>query len=222
MRRIARLITSISLMLAAIAAVLIASGSGVARSWSPVAYQGAPGTSTTVSNAPSFPYGSCVPVRITVTSDAGVPEGTVEFAVDGVVYDRRVVPRSGRVTEMIGCCGSRFSKPLPAGTHHFTATFIPKGNWAPSHGTGQVVIVPVKGGKAPVCGGTSTHGLPSGVDAGLDSTGTTSGSNDQLLRAGVSGSAVVAASLVVALYRRRGQINLRRRPTSRTHPEAGQ
>ncbi|WP_164512520.1 Ig-like domain-containing protein [Nocardioides baekrokdamisoli] len=203
MQKFARLVglTNLAAVLAA-AFLLATSGAPSVGGLTQAAYQGPASTAASISNAPSFKYGSCVPVRVAITSDAGTPTGTVKFSIDGVVVDTRALPSSGTFTEMVGCCGSRLSAPLSVGTHHFAVDFIPSGNWAPSHSTGQVVIL-ANNGVHPVCGGTPTSGLPHGVDAGLSTFGTIAGVDVNTLRMIVSGIAVTLAMGVVAVYRRR-------------------
>lgn len=205
-QKFARIAGFARLIAVAVAAFLIAtSGSSAVGGLASVAYQTPVATTASISNAPNFPFGSCVPVRVTIASDAGTPHGTVQFSVDGVVVDTRAVPSSGSFTEMIGCCGSRISTPLSVGTHHFAVTFIPNGNWAPSHATGQVVILPASNGStaAPVCGGTPTPGVH-GVDAGLSTFGGhAGGTSPDVIGIAVSGMALALAAGVIAAYRRR-------------------
>lgn len=203
--RFSRLVTRTLSVAALIAAVLgvAAQGSGGRPEFASAAYQSAATTVTTISNMPTAPYGTCVPVAVSVASDAGTPKGTIEFAIDGVVVDRQAVPTSGVLVEMLGCCGSRLGAALAVGTHQFTATFVPSGNWAASGATGQVVIQQGSG-STPICGGTSAVGLPHGVNAGMAGLGDPDAlSPDELRRAGVTGLAVGAAITVVIGYRRR-------------------
>jgi hypothetical protein len=196
-----RAVTVVALLVAALSAGTHAPGgpSGLTS----VAYQSAAVTVTTISNMPTAPYGTCVPVAISVGSDAGTPQGTIAFAIDGVVVDRQAVPSNGVLVEMVGCCNSRLGAALAVGTHQFTATFVPSGNWAASEATGQVVIQK-SSGAAPACGGVSSVGLPHGVNAGLASLGDPDAlSSDELLRAAVTGLALGAAITVVIGYRRR-------------------
>ena len=195
-------LSTVALLVAAVLSAVIHAPGGP-PGLSSVAYQSAAATVTTISNVPTAPYGTCVPVAISVASDAGTPQGTIEFAIDGVVVDRQAVPSNGVLVERVGCCGSRLGAALAVSTHHFTATFVPSGTWAPSKATGQIVIEP-SSGSAPVCGGTTSTSLPHGVDAGLASFGDPDGlSTGDLLRAGVTGLAVGAAIVAVIGYRRR-------------------
>ena len=206
MQRFSRLLSRAIAMVALLITAVLSAGvhaPGGPSGLTSVAYQSAAVTVTTISNMPSAPYGTCVPVAISVASDAGTPQGTIEFAIDGVVVDRQAVPSNGVLVEMVGCCGSRLGAALAVGTHHFTATFVPSGNWAASTATGQVVIQ--KGsGAAAVCGGVTSVGLPHGVNAGLASLGDPDAlSSDELLRAAVTGLALGAAIAVTIGYRRR-------------------
>lgn len=200
LQKFARLV-GLTNLAALVGALVLATVGAPAAGLATAAYQSPIVTSASISNAPSLPYGSCVPVRVSITSDAGTPQGTVRFSIDGVVVDTRALPSSGTFTEMVGCCSSRLSAPLSVGTHHFAVDFIPSGNWAPSHATGQIVILPSTNGSHPVCGGTPTSGLPHGVDAGLSTFGAGAGTLET--RIAVSGIAITLALATVVAYRRR-------------------
>lgn len=170
-------------------------GGATAQGTMPTAYQAAVSTTVTISNTPRAKAGDCVGTTITVSSDAGTPTGTVTFSVDGTATGPSVLPSSGTVDEVIGCSRAARFRSLSVGPHVLTAAFVPSGNWAPSHGTGEVVIT---AGSV-----INPSSIPVSVDAGLGQFGPPSSSGGSDPRPWISGSALVLAVGVVAGYRRR-------------------
>ena len=187
--------------LATIAISIVAQGPADAGALH-AAYQGAISTSITITNTPSASQGQCVTINVTVTSDAGVPRGSVTFSLDGIITASQLLPASGILSEVLGCSSSPLARALAIGPHTLAAAFVPSGNWAPAHASGHLSILAAS--TTPAAGGQ-----PTGVDAGLASFGAPAGglSTDSLstdsLSPIVSGLAVLAVIGVIGGYRRR-------------------
>lgn len=192
----ARAITTATLLTSTLL-VGAAQGAAGARGTVPTVYQSAVSTTVTISNTPRAQSGDCVDVNVSVTSDAGTPTGTVTFSVDGTAANSAAVPAGGTVTQVIGCSRAARFRTLSLGPHTLAAQFVPSGNWAPSHGSGQVVIT-----AGAVVNPTS---LPTGVDAGLGQFGAASSSAGIDPRPWISGTALVLAIGFVARFRRRAR-----------------
>lgn len=214
------LVANAALAVAASSAVVLGTQAGVA-SVAPAAYQGGITTVVTINVIPRQQQSTCVDVKITVSSDAGHPTGSVNFSIDGHIVDTRVVPHFGSFTEAINCGavgtigrelhGSSLSRGavqnvafvstaattpgLTTGVHTLTAAYVPTGNWAPSSASTSILIY----------AGASTggSGTPSGVDAGLATFNQAGTSSDTALRIGITGTAMAAALGAIAVYRRR-------------------
>jgi|GEM_PF-1187038 len=95
------------------------------------------GTTTAVaSSANPSTFGASVSFTATVTSTAGTPTGTVQFAVDGTNLGTPVT------LDGTGHATSTATSTLSAGNHPVTATYAPTGSFSASSGTlagGQVV-----------------------------------------------------------------------------------
>lgn len=215
------LVANAALVVAASSAVLLGSQVGAA-SVAPAAYQGGVTTVVTINVIPRQQQSVCVDVKITVSSDAGHPTGSVNFSIDGHLVDTRAVPHFGSFTESINCGavgtigrvlhGSTSGRDavqdvafvstaattpgLTTGVHTLKADYVPTvgSNWARSSASTSIFIY------APATSGGS--GTPTGVDAGL-ATFNQAGADGTDLRVAISGAAMVAALGVVAVYRRR-------------------
>lgn len=195
---LSRLIAGAGTLFGVFAAVTLTAGTAPTAALSQAAYQTAVTTSVTLTNAPNARQGSCFAVHVVVGSDAGTPQGTVAFSLDGTVVDQPAVPSGGSFTEVLGCSQSGLHAPLSRGVHLMRAAFVPSGNWAPSSANGRIAIL----GASVVPVGNVPHGIDAGL-AAFGAPAATQNDND-LLRSAVTGLALGLGICVILGYRRRG------------------
>jgi N-acetylneuraminic acid mutarotase len=94
-----------------------------------------PAATTTAISAPTVSYGSYGLVTVTVTSNAGIPTGTVSLSVDGGPPITQTLDASGSFTFTL--------TGLTVGIHNLAASYLPTGNFAASSATGTLTVNPV-------------------------------------------------------------------------------